>query len=226
MYDLQTRIPGKVQRVSLSTRITWWSLHWWLQNEWESWGSSGHQPTFSVWWDNLTPTVKKTTRQQHHLCSCGYSHQSATALLPTHGPSPSRCSGLLWLNVLFTGNWGWGHQEPSYLPYHGPALVIEWQRHTCSFLLDTKPLYHWGKWKSGQTSKGDPRPRHRPTDKCPLYTFEATGQLLHSAVHSNKVGCSCAWPRSLPRETNSGATKDTPVLNQSLRGSDHPTSNW
>ena len=35
--------------------------------------------------------------------------------------------------------------------------------HTCSFLLDTKPLWHWGKWKSGPTSKGDPRPRYRST---------------------------------------------------------------
>ena len=29
----------------------------------------------------------------------------------------------------------------------------------CSFLLDTKPLWHWGKWRSGPTSKRDPRPR-------------------------------------------------------------------
>ena len=69
-------------------------------------------------------------------------------------------------------------------------------------------------------------PRHRPTDKCPLYRFEDTGQLLHSAVGSNQVGCSYTWPRSLPRETNSGATKEIPALNQSWRGCDHPTSNW
>ena len=29
-------------------------------------------------------------------------------------------------------------REPFDLPYHEPALVIEWQRHTCSFLLDIK----------------------------------------------------------------------------------------
>ena len=75
-------------------------------------GSGGHQPPFPEWWDNLPPTVKKTARQQHHLCSWGYSHQSGTELLPTHGPSPSWCSSLLWLNVLFAGNWGWRHREP------------------------------------------------------------------------------------------------------------------
>ena len=116
-------------------------------------GSSSHQPPFPEWWDSLSSTVQKTARQQHHLCSWGYSHQSGTDLLPTHGPSPSRCSGLLWLGVLFASNWGWRHQEPFNLPYHEHALVVEWQRHACSFLLDTKPLWHWGKWKSGPTSK-------------------------------------------------------------------------
>ena len=119
-------------------------------------------------WDNLPPTVQKTARQQHHLCTWGYSHQSGTEPLPTHGPSPSRCSGLLWLNVLFAGNWGWKHREPFYLPYHKPALVIEWQRHTCSFLLDTKPLWHWGKWKSGPTNKRDPRTSVHYIDLKPL----------------------------------------------------------
>ena len=32
-------------------------------------------------------------------------------------------------------------------------MAIEWQGHTCSFLLDTKPLWHWGKWKNGQPAK-------------------------------------------------------------------------
>ena len=53
------------------------------------------------------------------------------------------------------------------------------------------------KWKSGPTSKGDPRPRYRPTGKCPLYRYETTGQLLHSEVGTNQVGCSCTWQRSL-----------------------------
>ena len=118
----------------------------------ESGGSGGHEQPFPDWWDNLPPTVQKTARQQHHLCSWGYSHQSGTELLPTHGPSPSRCGSLLWLNVPFAGKWGWRHGEPFYLPYHEPALVIEWQGHTCSFLLGTKPLWHWRKWKSGPAS--------------------------------------------------------------------------
>ena len=176
--------------------------------------------------EDLLPTVQKTARQQHHLCSWGYSHQSGTELLPTHGPSPSWCGSLLWLNVLFAGNWGWRHREPFYLPYHEPALVIEWHGHTCSFLLGTKPLWHWRKWKSGPTSKRDPRPRYRPTGKCPLYRYETTGQLLHSEVVSNQVGCSCTWQRSLSCETNTGATEEVPAPNQSWRGCNHPTSNW
>ena len=39
-------------------------------------------------------------------------------------------------------------------------------------------------------------------------------------------GCSYAWPRSLPRETNTGATKEIPALNQCWRDCNHPTSNW
>ena len=189
-------------------------------------GSGGHQPPFPEWWDNLSPTVQKTARQQHHLCIWGYSHKSGTELLPTHGPSPSWCDSLLWLNVLFASNWGWRHWEPFYLPYHEPALVIEWQGHTCSLLLGTKPLWHWRKWKSGPTIKRDPRPWHRPTGKCPLYRYETTGQLLHSEVGSNQVGCSCTWQRSLSCETNTGATEEVSVPDQSWKGCNHPTSNW
>ena len=166
-------------------------------NERPSGGRRDHQLPFPEWWDNLPPTVQKTARQQHHLCSWGYSHQAGTELLPTHGPSPSPCIGRLRLSVLFAGNWGWTHCEPFYLSYHEPVLVIEWQRHMCSFLLDTRPMWLWGKWKSGPTSKRDPRPRYRPTGKYPLYRFEAIGQL-HSAIGLNQVVCSCAWQRSLP----------------------------
>ena len=205
---------GKISQCITTTKHSkaktvciWWSLHWWLQNEWKNGGSGGHQPPFPEWWDNLPPTVQKTARQQHHLCSWGYSHQSGTELLPTHGPSPSWRGSLLWLNVLFADNWGWRHREPFYLRYHEPALVIEWQRHTCPFLQGTKPLWHWRKWKSGPTSKRDPRPRYRPTGKCPLYRYETTGQLLHSEVGSNQVGYSCAWQRSLSCEPTLGPPK-------------------
>ena len=82
------------------------------------------------------------------------------------------------------------------------------------------------RWKSGPTSKRDPWPRYRPTGKCPLYRYETTGQLLHSEVGSNQVGCSCTWQRSLSCKTNTGATKKVPAPNQSWRGCNHPTSNW
>ena len=147
-------------------------------------------------------------------------------LAKTLGPVHHDVVVYSWLNVLFAGNWGWRHREPFYLPYHEPALVIEWQGHTCSFLPDTKPLWHWRKWKSGPTSKRDPRPRYRPTGKCPLYRYETTGQLLHSEVGSNQVGCSCTWQKSLSCETNTGAPEEVTASNQSWRGCNHPTSNW
>ena len=111
-------------------------------------------------------------------------------------------------------------------------FAISW---TCSghwvtrahlFLLGTKPLWHWRKWKSGPTSKRDPRPWYRLTGKCPLYRYETTGQLLHSDVSSNQVGCSCTWQKSLSCETNTGATEEVPAPNQSWGGCNHPTSNW
>ena len=100
--------------------------------------------------------------------------------------------------------------EPFYLPYHEPPLAIEWQGHTSPFLMDTKPLWHWRKWKTGPTGKRFPRLWHRPTRKCPLNRSEAIGQLVHPAVGSNQVGCSYSWQRSL--ETNTRATKEIQYL--------------
>ena len=96
----------------------------------------------------------------------------------------------------------------------------------CSFLLGTKPLWHWRKWKSGSTSKRDPRPRYRPTGKCPLYRYETTGQLPHSEVGSNQVGCSCTWQRYLSCETNTGTTEEISAPYQDWRVCNHQTSNW
>ena len=114
-------------------------------------------------------------QQQRHLCSWGYSLHSDTELLSIPGPSSSCCSILLWLNVLFAGNLGWRHRESFYLPYHEPALVIEWQGHTYPLMVATKWLWNWGKWKSGPTNKRDPWPWHRPsvhyTDLKPLVNF-------------------------------------------------------
>ena len=184
----------------------------------ESGVSGSYQPPFPEWWDNLPPLDQKVTRQKHHLCCWGYSHHSGTELLPTHGPSPPRCNSLLWLNVLLAGDWGRRHWEPFYLPYHEPPLVVEWQRHTYSFLLDTKPLWHRRKWKSWPAGEGDPWPWHRSSGGCPLCRFETTCQLLHPAAGSNQLGCSCTWQRSLLREANTGATEEFQALN-------HPTSN-
>ena len=152
--------------------------------------------------------------------------QFGTELLQTHGPSPPRCNNLLWLNVLLAGDWRWRNWEPFYLPYHEPPLVVEWQRHKYSFLLDTKLLWHRWKWNSWPTGEGDPWPWHRSSGGCPLCRFETTGQPLHPAAGSNQVGCSCTWQRYLFRETNTGATEEIPALNQSWRGCNHPTSNW
>ena len=45
----------------------------------------------------MTPHKYPITHPQHNLCSWGHSHQSGAELLLTHGPSPTRCSCLLWL---------------------------------------------------------------------------------------------------------------------------------
>ena len=116
-----------------------------------------------------------------------------------------------------------------YNPFICHIMNLLWSlsdKGTCSFLLGTKPLWHWRKWKSGSTSKRDPRPRYRPAGKCSLYRYETTGQLLHSEVGSKQVGCSCAWQRSLYFETNTGTTEEVPAPNHGWRGCNHPTSNW
>ena len=55
---------------------------------------------------------------------------------------------------------------------------------------------------------------------------ETTGQLLHSDIGSNQVGCSCTSQRSLSPETKIRATEEIPALNQSWSGCNHPNSNW
>ena len=63
-----------------------------------------------------------------------------SGLLPAHRPISPRYSDLLWLNVFLADNWWWKHEEPYYVPYDEPNLFIVLQRHTWSFLLDTKPF--------------------------------------------------------------------------------------
>ena len=187
-YDLWSPDKTKLNSISIVKHTDHMMKFTLMASKWmREWGQCDERHFQNGETDNLPPTVQKTARQQHHLCSWGYSYHSDTELLPTHWSSLSWCRSLLWPNVLFAGSWGWRHREPFYLSYHGPALVIEWQGHSCPFLLDTKPLWHWGKWKSGPTSKRDPWSRHRPTGKCPLHRFEATCQLLHSIDGSNQL---------------------------------------
>ena len=210
---------------------------WWIQNEREGRGSSSCQSPFPEWWDNLPPSVQKNDWQQHHLCYWGYRHHTGTGLLLAHGPSSPRYSSLHWLSVLLAGDWGWRLREPFNLPYPESPLVIERQRHTCSFLLDTKQLWHWGKQKSWPASKRDTGPRYRPSGKCPLCRFEATCQFLHPAVECGctwqmecgctwQMECGCTWPRSLSLKTNTGTTQDMKAPNWSGGGCNYLTSNW
>ena len=101
---------------------------------------------------------------------------------------------------VFAGNWRWNTENPSICHTTNLFWLLSGKR-TCPFLLDTTPLWHRGEWKSGPTSKRDPRTRYRPTGKCPLYRFEATGQLLRPAIGLKQVRCSSTWQRSLSRET-------------------------
>ena len=117
---------------------------------------------------------QKNDWQHHHLCCWGYRHHTGTGQLPAHGLSSPRCSSLHWLNVLLVGDLGWRHREPINLPYLKSTLVIERQRHTCSFLLDTKQLWYWGKQQSWPAIKRYSGTRYLPSGKCPLCRFEAT----------------------------------------------------
>ena len=58
MYDFQRRSPSQIQWVLWHSRTTWWSLYRWIQDRRESGCSSGHQPPFPEWWDNL-PLLSK-----------------------------------------------------------------------------------------------------------------------------------------------------------------------
>ena len=92
--------------------------------------------------------------------------------------------------------------------------------------MDTKPLWHWRKWKSWPVSKGVPSPWHWPIGKSPLCRFKAINQLLYPATGSDQMGCVRTWQRSLSLEANTRSTQEIAVPNQSWGGCHHPASNW
>ena len=104
------------------------------------WGQRQSSTPISIKVRQPAANCAKDCQTKAHLCCWGYSHQSGTGLLPVHGSSSPRCRFILWRNVMLAGNCGWRHREPFYLTHHEPSLDIEWQKHTCSFLLDTKAL--------------------------------------------------------------------------------------
>ena len=160
---------------------------------WE-WGQQQSSTTISRM---VRQPATKTARQQHHLCSWTHSHQSSAEPLPTHGPSPSRRSCLLWLSVCLQAIEGGDTENPFICHIMNLRWLLSEKGTYVRFLLDTKPLRHWRKWKSRPTIKRDPWPRYRPTDKSSLYIYEATAQFLHSEIDSNQVRYSCTWQRSL-----------------------------
>ena len=60
MYDFQRRSQSQIQWVLWHSRTTWWSLYRWIQDRRESGYSSGHQPPFPEWWDNLLLLIQET----------------------------------------------------------------------------------------------------------------------------------------------------------------------
>ena len=226
MHDLRTRSPVSVQWVSWSTRITWWGLHWWLQNERESGDSGGHQPPFPEWWDNLPPTAQRLPDNStiftaeataislalnycqhmgpvHHdvvVYSDSMSCLQAIEGEDTENPFICHITNLLW-SLSDKGTHVRFCWVPSHCGIDGNEKVDQLAKETLDQDIDPLASVHY-------------------TDS------ETTGQLLHSEDGSNQVGCSCTWQRSLSCETNTGATEEVPAPNQSWRGCNHPTSNW
>ena len=77
-------------------------------------------------------------------------------------------------------------------------------------VLDIKPLRYWKKWKSGPTSKGDPRPSDRPTDLKPpvnSYIQQLVQTKCDVAVHGRDlylVKPTLGQPKKFQRLTRAG----------------------
>ena len=98
---------------------------------------------------NLPTPVQKTTRQQHHLCYWGYIHHTGTELLhvSAHDP-PVHHDGVVSSGSMSCFQAIQGADIVSHFISHNLNLLwLLSGKVTCSFLLDTKSLWHWGKWK-------------------------------------------------------------------------------
>ena len=145
----------------------------------------------------------------------------------------ARCTGIIFYHTplielfICRQSLAWYHlmKFPEFVP-DVQEYLTEWQRHICSYLLDTKPLWHWGKWKSWLANKREAWPWYRPSGMCSLHRFEATCQFLHPVIGSSQMACGWAWPRSLSLKANTGTTQEIQALNQSWGGCNHPTLNW
>ena len=150
--------------------------------------------------------------QQHHLYCWGFSHHSGAGLSIAHRFSMAWCS---WSTLTHYSTCG------RLRPKMPRILLVLSDKSTCSFLPDTKPLWHWGKWPA---SKRYPLPWYIPTSLCSLYRLEATSKHLYPTVGSNQVGCVFTWLRSLSLETNTRTTQEIAVFNPSRGGCNYPTS--
>ena len=65
----------------------------------------------------------------------------------------------------------------------------------------------------------------KPVDHW-LYSFEANGQLQHSAVSSNHVGCSCTWQEISTSWNQHCCHRWNSNTQPELKDCYHPTSNW
>ena len=98
-----------------------------------------------------------------------------------------------------------------HLTIYGQKYIIKRWRHACILYHSSLRIGHIG---------------HKEI-KVTYGTYVVNDQVTywHEQMtiwqHSNQMGCSCTWQRSLSCETNTGATEEVPGPNQSWRGCNH-----
>ena len=218
--NLQARSPSQVQWVSWSTKITRSSLHWRLQNEWESGGSRRHQPSY---YQNGQPICHQLSQSLPDNGTIFAAEATAIILelkyhqyvSPVHR---APCSILLKLNVLLTDDWGRRHWKQF-------LLAISWTfsgywitkarmsiSPGCRAIMALKEKKEWATWQRR------PLARVHDADLEPLVNsyIEQLGQIKWGvAVHGRNL--------YLLKPTL-GQQKEITALNQSWRGCNHPTS--